>query len=128
MKETSGEVEYAQDRPLTKGEKTVFAITAGLMAIVFVMMLYVVLESMLRSDERQAEIDAEIAIEAAQREADWQNTLQSRATGLMSEIVYVQDSRTGICFAAHSAYRLGHLATVDCAQIPATLLITTETQ
>lgn len=46
---------------------------------------------------------------------------------LANELVYVQDSRTGICFATGvvSGWH-GHFTTVDCNMVPPEMLSTTE--
>lgn len=51
----------------------------------------------------------------------------NKSFDMVSKILYIQDSRTGICYAtANVSGWHGHLATVDCDRVPAGILNITE--
>jgi len=98
------------------------------MGICFLILIVSMIEPLFRSEERAAAMEVEAAQAAAERQADWEAELQQRALNVVDNLVFVQHSETGLCFAVRSVYRHGYLSEVDCAEIPATLLLTTETE
>lgn len=98
-------------------------LVAYLMAvIVFVGVLfvsYIIVSPLFYSEERRAEV-------AAAHTANFESQIRDRAVEAVGGLYYVQDSRTGICFAIRSVNRIGQLAQVDCAAVPANMLLSTE--
>lgn len=98
--------------------------------VAFIMfhIIFLVAAPLVRSEDRQAEID----VQAEQEQAALLQTHEDESIERFSEIVgglyYVQDSRVDdLCFAVRSVYREGYLSVVDCAKIPASMLHVTRT-
>jgi hypothetical protein len=89
--------------------------------------IFSIIEPALRSEEEQAELEAVRAAENAERTAQYElANMQPRAIGAVSRLYYVQDSRTGICFATRASGHFGMLANVPCEDVPEDMLLTTE--
>jgi hypothetical protein len=97
----------------------------GLVTVAFV--FFAMILSALRSDGEQSELEAARAAAEAERQTQYEiNHIQPRVVGAVSRLYYVQDSRTGICFAARSVGHFGMLAHVPCEDIPEDMLLTTD--
>jgi len=95
--------------------------------IITAVTVYLVLEPAFRSDEEQAKIDQQKLEAKEQTEQKYQKRNIAAGLKLANSIVYVQDTRTGICFATKYARgHNGHFTAVDCDMIPVEMLNKTE--
>lgn len=96
----------------------------GLVGVLFI--VYAVISPVFYSEEQRAEIVAEREAAEADRLTDWEEQMKDRAIGIVGRLNYVQDSRTGICFAVRAVGHFSMLATVPCEAVPVDLLEVTE--
>jgi hypothetical protein len=101
------------------------AVAVALFSVIIVVSLIASL--FLRSDDRQAEIDAQSQQSRTDARQRYEAQGLAAASRVVGELYYIQDSRTGLCFAVRSVYRHGYLSVVDCAEIPASMLHVTNT-
>ena len=83
----------------------------------------IVIEPAIRSDEKQAEIDAEDKKEAIEKAAADYLTAVKNHSGIINNLMFMQHEQTGICFAILDRYREGYMAQVDCNDVPDGMLI-----
>jgi hypothetical protein len=113
------------DEPLPVKFMSVVVAVLGLVTVAFVILA--ILSSALRSDGERAELEAARAAAEAERRAQYDiDHIQPRTVGAVSRLYYVQDSRTGICFATRASGHFGMLAHVPCEDVPEDMLLTTE--
>lgn len=111
-----------------KGETYLkFLAASGMIGVLALVLftLYLIVEPAIRSDKKQAEIDQQTL--TAEQERKQRRSIESINEGveLANDIVYVQDTRTGICFATEGVQGWhGHFTTVDCDMIPDEMLHT----
>lgn len=71
--------------------------------------------------------EQEISEQRAETQKRYLDETIKNSLELANEVVYVQDARTGICFASRTVKGWhGHFTTVDCDMIPSNMLHTTE--
>jgi hypothetical protein len=85
---------------------------------VLAIFIYALVERSIRTPQEQ-----EFIVEQLQEDA--QSDSLKDAIDTIGKLNYVQDTRTGICFATYEHWRLGFLAEVDCEQVPEDMLHTT---
>lgn len=103
-----------------------FTIIIMISSLIFTLFIvYLISKPTTHSDKKQAEIDQQTL--TAEQERKQRRSIESIAEGveLANDIVYVQDTRTGICFATEGVQGWhGHFTTVDCDMIPVEMLHT----
>lgn len=102
---------------------------SGWQIIVLIMLISVIgfmlvemISPLFYSEETKTEMAAEQAQQRTEQIAQIEEERRQKALGIIDRVHYVQDARTGICFAVYSYYRHGYLASVDCDDVPAELL------
>jgi len=106
---------------------SVGCILGGLVIAVFT--FYLMIEPAIRSDEKQAEIEQKIIEAEKERKERLRLKYVAEGLELANDIVYVQDTRTGICFATEGVQGWhGHFTSVDCEMIPNEMLHKTESK
>lgn len=94
-----------------------FTIIIMISSLIFALFIvYLISKPTTYSDKKQAE-----------QERKQRRSIESIAEGveLANDIVYVQDARTGICFATKGVQGWhGHFTTVDCDMVPVEILHT----
>jgi hypothetical protein len=108
--------------------KFVNLVTSILMVGSVCVVIFLIAAPLVRSEDKQIEIDAQAEQDRAARIQTFEDSVFEQSFNVVSNIYYVQDSRVdNLCFAVRSVYREGYLSVVDCAKIPASMLHITKT-